>query len=189
MSRTFTHFKWSTSADSSKPYQIRELKALEYIDWNALSDVAAQSRNIHCAVGTQYGIGGRHLVKEIVFDDDVHWIARVRIPAVNFSADENFIPKPVSHSWTANKAAEMQSEIDTMAFLRERTDIPVPQVFKYETTPNNKVGAPYMLMECCFGTCAVDMPDSRSDIPIQFKEKYVTVEAGILVAIFCPKLC
>ena len=188
MSLNFTHFKWSNSADSSKPYQVRESKALEYIDWNALNNVAAQSRNIPCAIGFQYGIGGRHLVREILFDDDIHWIARVRIPPVNFSAKENFVPKPVSHSWTANKAAEMQSEIDTMAFLREHTDIPVPQVFEYETTPNNKVGAPYMLMECCFGTCAVDMPDSRSDIPIQFKEKYVAVEAGILVTIFCTKL-
>src|SRR5436190_17038325 len=120
MSPNFTQFQWPTSADSSKPYQIRESKALKYINWNALNNVAAQSRNIPCTVGSQYGIGGRNLVREVVFDDDVHWIARIRIPAVNFSAEENFIPEPVSHSWTANKAAEMQSEIDTMTFLRER---------------------------------------------------------------------
>ena len=75
----------------------------------------------------------------------------------------------------------MQSEIDTMSFLREYTDIPVPSVFAYDTTASNTVGAPYMFMECVQGTCAMDMPDSMGDIPEQYKTHFIASEASVLV--------
>jgi hypothetical protein len=181
----FTNFKWRTTTGiGSEPYRVRASTALEYIDWHALATAAEESRKIPCKVGEQYGLGGRHVVREILFDDNVHWIGRVSIPSVNFNAEENFVPKPVTHVWTADEAAEMQSEIDTMSFVRERTDIPIPRVFTYDTTATNPVGAPFMLMECVKGTCGMDIPDSFHDIPIQFKDKYYAAEAAILVSIF-----
>lgn len=182
MTRSFTKFNWATISDStSKPYRIRAVKALEYIDWVALRTVATKARNIPCAIGDQYGLGGRHVVREIVFDDDEHWIARVGIPPVNFREDQNHIPAPLRQTWTTDKSREMQSEIDTMSFLRQNTGIPIPRVFVFDATSTNTVGAPYMLMECCMGTCAMDMPDSLGDIPSQYKAKYFASEASILV--------
>jgi hypothetical protein len=180
----FTNFKWTTATDfTSEPYRVRASAALKYIDWDALVEAAEESRKRPCKVGEQYGLGGRHVVREILFDDDVHWIGRVTIPGVNFNAEENFVPKPVTQSWTADKAAEMQSEIDTMSFVREHTDICVPRVFAYDTAATNPVGAPFMLMECVKGTCGMDMPDSLQDIPTQFRGKYYAAEAAILVSI------
>jgi hypothetical protein len=51
-----------------------------------------------------------------------------------------------AHGWTADKAVEMQSEIDTMSFVREHTNISIPRVFASDTTATNPVGAPFMLM-------------------------------------------
>jgi len=184
MSPNFTNFKWNTVTDNtSEPYRVRASKAVEYLDWNALRIAAEEARNIPCTVGDQYGLGGRHVVREIVFDDDVHWIGRVNIPQVNFKAEELYLPNPVHHFWTATHAAEMQSEIDTMSFIREYTDIPIPEVFSYDTSATNPVGAPFMLMECFMGTCAMDMPESFQDIPSRFKLKYFKSEAAILVSV------
>jgi hypothetical protein len=179
----FTNFKWTTASDfTSEPYRVRASSALEQIDWNALAEVAEESRKIPCKVGEQYGLGGRHIVREILFDDGVHWIGRVSIPRVNFNAEENFVPQPVRQSWTADKAAEMQSEIDTMSFVREHTDISIPRVFAYDTTATNPVGAPFMLMECVKGTCGMDMANSLHNIPTHFRGKYYAAEAAILVS-------
>jgi hypothetical protein len=47
-----------------------------------------------------------------------------------------------------------------------------------------------MLMECIKGSCAVDMPDCRQDVPAQVQEKFYAEEAGILVSVRveCSKL-
>ena len=74
----------------------------------------------------------------------------------------------------------MQSEIDTMSFLRENTDIPIPRVFFYDTSATNPVGAPYMFMECIKGDSGMDMP-ARYEIPTQYQAKYIKTEALIVV--------
>ena len=182
MTSKFTNFNWATWTDAtSEPYRVRGSKAVEYIHWGALLTLATETRNIPCEIGEQFGLGGRHVVREIVFDDGEHWIARVGIPPVNHNKEENYIPTPLPSSWAAKDAAMMQSEIDTMSFLREHTDISLPCIFTYDTTATNTVGAPYMLMECVQGTCAVDMPDSRSAIPQEYKTKFYASEASILV--------
>ena len=182
MAPNFTKFKWNNGMDvTSEPYRVRALMALEYINWDALKLEASRVRSVPCHLGNQYGFGGRNVVREIVFDDNVHWIARVKIPGVNFDASESYIPKPVKDSWSATCATEMQSEIDTMSFVRESADIPTPHIFAYDVTATNSVGAPFMLMECYDGTCAMDMPDSFQDIIAQFRHKYYRAEAEILV--------
>jgi hypothetical protein len=148
MSPNFTNFKWNSFEESpSEPYRVRATKAVEYIDWSALRTIAAEARNIGCNIGEQYGLGGCHVVREVVFEDDVHWIARVSIPSVNFKPEENYIPAPLCQTWTALRAANMQSEIDTMAFIHEHTSIPVPRVFTYDTTATNRARAPYTYVD------------------------------------------
>jgi hypothetical protein len=75
----------------------------------------------------------------------------------------------------------MQSEIDTV-YVSEFTDSPIPRIFVFDVTATNSVGAPYMLMECCKGTCGMDMPDSFADITPQFRDKYYNEEGAILVS-------
>ena len=79
MEHKFTKFTWHTEAgywSEEKKTGIR--KFIEFVDWNALGRIASEIRNVPCSVGEQYGMGGRNVVREIVFDDDVHWIGRVR---------------------------------------------------------------------------------------------------------------
>jgi hypothetical protein len=177
MSPNFTTFKWNNFADSpSEPYRVRATKAVEYIDWNALCTIAAEARNIGCNIGEQHGLGGCHVVREVVFEDDVHWIARVSIPSVNFKPEDNYIPPPLCQTWTALRVADMQSEIDTMAFIHEHTSIPVPPVVAYDTTATGRARAPYMLMELIHGNCTVDMPNCRQDVPAHVKEDFYSAE-------------
>ena len=184
MAPTFTNFIWNTpTTSSSEPYRVRASKALEYIDWDTLALKASQTRNgVPCQVGVQFGFGGRHVVREIVFDDDTHWIARVSIRGVNFNHTEQYIPKCLSETWSSTREAEMQSEIDTVSYVSEFTDIPIPRIFAFDVTATNSVGAPYMLIECFKGTCGMDMPDSFADITPQFRDKYYNAEGAILVS-------
>lgn len=39
-----------------------------------------------------------------------------------------------------------ESEVATMAYLRERTDVPVPVVYHYDSNPFNRLGGEYILM-------------------------------------------
>ena len=79
MEHKYTNFTWHTEArywSEEKKMGIR--KFIEFVDWNALGRIASEIRKVPYSVGEQYGTGGRNVVREIVFDDDVHWIGRVR---------------------------------------------------------------------------------------------------------------
>lgn len=90
---------------------------------------------VTCAVNTSsFANGMVHIVLEISFSDGVYWVARIRHRQVH-----------------AKSAAILLSEIATMKTLKERTSIPVPQVFAYELSSSNPVGYPYILMECLEG--------------------------------------
>ena len=128
-------------------------------------------------------------MREIVFEDDVHWIARVLLPEVNPDASEKYVPKPVGFGWTkeqhAENAAKMQSEVDTMCYIREMTDVPVPTVFFAETGVDNLVGAPYMFMECIRGNSGMDMP-GEFKVPRKYGDKFLTSEAEMMVLYLSP---
>jgi len=177
----FTNFRWQSNQSHIKDESlVHWRKCIEFIRWDALNDAAERLRNMPCKFGQQYGFGARHVVRELVFDDDVHWIARVNLPERNPRTQENNLSNPISFYWTPASAAVMQSEIDTMAFVREYTDIPVPHVFFYNITPADPVGAPYMFMECIKGNSAMDMP-ARYEVPAQYQAKYRDAEASIVV--------
>ena len=180
----FTKFRWPVNESNIKDeYIAREKACLEYICWEALNVVAEKLRNTPCQAGEQYRFGARHVVREFVFEDDVHWIARVNLPETNLAAEDNYIPKPISSTWTSEAAAAMQSELDTMSFLRANTDIPIPIVFFSDTSATNPVGAPYVFMECIQGNSGMDLPGG-CEIPTKYRAKYLEAEASIIVTIF-----
>lgn len=39
-----------------------------------------------------------------------------------------------------------ESEVATMRYLREHTDVPVPEVYQYDANPYNRLGGEYILM-------------------------------------------
>jgi hypothetical protein len=74
--------------------------------------------------------GTENIVWEVSFSDGVSWIAKIRYRPVGPSSRE-----------------DMLSEIAAMKTVKERTSVPVPQVFAYDVSPTNSVGYPYMLVE------------------------------------------
>src|ERR1700685_829231 len=119
----FTKFRWQANESNTKgEYIAREKACMEYICWEALNVVFQKLRNTPCKFGEQSRFGARHVVRDFVFEDDVHWIARVNLPETNLAAEDNYIPRPISSSWTPEAAAAMQSELDPMSFLRKNTD-------------------------------------------------------------------
>jgi len=128
-------------------------------------------------------------VREIVFDDDVHWIARVQLPEVNPHASEKYMPNPVGFGWTKEQhvenAAKMQSEVDTMCYIREMTDVPVPRVFFAEMAVDNPFGVLYMFMECIKGNSGMDML-REFKVPRKYGDKFLAAEAAMMVLYLSP---
>lgn len=78
--------------------------------------------------------GGQNCHVDIEFDDEVTWIARIRL-------DDPLLPP------SATQAYIFLSEVATLEFLA-RTRVPAPHVYSYELeSPGNAVGTSYILME------------------------------------------
>lgn len=80
-------------------------------------------------------MGGQNCHADIVFDDCVTWIARLRLEAPH-------LPPPPVQDYI------FMSEVATLEFLSRNTRVPTPRVYCYEPTSSaNTVGASYVLMD------------------------------------------
>jgi aminoglycoside phosphotransferase (APT) family kinase protein len=74
---------------------------------------------------------------------------------------------------TERLAKRLKNEVDAMALVRERTKIPVPQVFGYEIDDRNLTGAAFILIEFLPRNVAMDADGGyethHSEIPCQYK--------------------
>ena len=91
--------------------------------------VSALQGGHDCTMSDKYAHGMYNVVVEFVFPDRF-CIARISMYAL-----------------TENKQRAMDSEVQTMKFVAANTNIPVPQVYTYDTSAANAFGAPFMLME------------------------------------------
>ncbi|KID94310.1 Protein kinase-like domain protein, partial [Metarhizium majus ARSEF 297] len=125
-----------------------------HTEWDALLDITKQLSGDQTSVYEgNFHAGGRHIVRRIKLTERGElWLARIPIicgPPV---------PEPDSSWWTSGKQFTMESEIATMKFISQSTDIPVPRVFAYNTgLEKNPVGLPYLLMECIEGNMLYDL--------------------------------
>ena len=87
---------------------------------------------IECDVVNPPLCGSFHIVFPIKFADGVKWM--LKIPA-NGDRFESIA------------AASMASEAHTMQMLKRETGIPVPAVYAFDTTPQNAIRSPFILME------------------------------------------
>lgn len=129
-----------------------EESELTYVhtDWDALK-VEAKTLNggRECEYEGRYHQGGRHIVRRLLFADGDQWLARVPIMQTLFNPFEEGV---MEWSWGIKEKHEMESEIATMTYVREHTQIPIPHVFGYNLRlAENPVNFPYILMECLKG--------------------------------------
>ncbi|WEW61271.1 hypothetical protein PRK78_006761 [Emydomyces testavorans] len=102
------------------------------IHLDELCEAAARCRDgIPCCLGPHI-IGGFNVVYELIFSDEIVWMARIPLPYNCFQ------PEEVSASYAA-----------TLRYLKKFSTIPVPEVFAYnaQSNPENLVNATYILME------------------------------------------
>lgn len=124
--------------DSHQQHLVRE--CTKAIKWDALLQYASRLKDgMKCHVLPQSTMGGCPLAYLIHFDDGTHWIAR-------FPLDPPTTPS----------ARELQTEVDTMALIRDRTELPLPRVFGFDTQQESGVWIPFMLMEYLPGIVAMD---------------------------------
>ncbi|KAK3370624.1 hypothetical protein B0H63DRAFT_504076 [Podospora didyma] len=148
------------------------------INWSALKNRALESQRAQwkesstpppfstCAFLPHHNVGGLHFFRLLEFDDGERWVARIQL-----------------HGGTQESSERLVHEVDTLFLIRERTHIPVPRVFGYETEPSNRVSLPYFLMEFVPGSTAMDAFGGwdvhRGEIPRQHKDFFCQQVAKI----------
>ncbi|KAH7319170.1 hypothetical protein BKA65DRAFT_513916 [Rhexocercosporidium sp. MPI-PUGE-AT-0058] len=137
---------------SAEEYEVRDElhnRATSFassIKWDVLELCATKLRQgISCHVGENYSVGHFNMVRKLTFQDGVSWVARFRLPELKAVFGERE---------TLDVERCMKAEIATMALLKTRTSIPVPEVFQYDVSANNELGAPYILMSYINGNAA-----------------------------------
>ncbi|KAF2809512.1 uncharacterized protein BDZ99DRAFT_388052 [Mytilinidion resinicola] len=126
-------------------------RELGEVNWPALVDYALIKKQtmlgdpempIACQLADKYNAGGRNVLRLLSFSDDTKWIVRLRRRGGELKSSD----------WELR----FHSEVATMRFLAEKTRIRVPQVYAYETSELNPVGAAFILMEFLDGINAID---------------------------------
>ena len=136
----FGGYKWDGILSFYRPKQTHAFH--DSIDWGALCQYASKLNNHEpCSMDPQITMGGCNLIRIINFANDTRWIARLRMLSGDAKANEA-------------SARVLQEEVAFMQLVKERTSIPVPTVFGYIADPQNKIGAPVMLIECLLGNTA-----------------------------------
>jgi aminoglycoside phosphotransferase (APT) family kinase protein len=77
--------------------------------------------------------GGYNLIHVIEFEDGIKYV--IRVPAVGWGA-----------RWTENASNAFRSQVLTMRAIKDKTSMPIPEVYDFDTTQSNLIGAPYMVM-------------------------------------------
>ncbi|KAJ5251282.1 hypothetical protein N7489_001692 [Penicillium chrysogenum] len=146
---------WKTDIDNDKE--------VPKINWTALQEFVINLRNSksekpttrNCHIHEKYNLGGLHLARILEFDDGMKWIARIQL-----------------HKLTSELEKRLFHEISTLSILHEQTDVPVPEVYGYETNPD-LIGRAFMIMQFIPGNTGTDFTGFCSkDIPPQFQAKF-----------------
>ncbi|KAG5350034.1 hypothetical protein C0989_000554 [Termitomyces sp. Mn162] len=135
--------------------QISQVKKKEWVDLQGLVSCATthlatspESFGPSCASISLLGRGSYNAVYKLEFSDGTRLAA-----SLSNLDEETFDPKA------------KRSEIETMKFVRESglyPDIPVPEIFAWDTTFTNPACAPYVLMELISGRALANDLDDLS---------------------------
>lgn len=169
--------RWSSISDlmrSDSPMAKGLEDMLAEVDLEGLRSIASGLRDGRaCTISEKYTCGAYNLVFEIIFDDGVSWIARLRSASPMQAVSQEFVFESPTY-----KQHVMESEIATMEYIREHTTIPVPKVYAFETTSQNPAKLPYILMECIHGWRA---PPRLQDLPAPVLHKIMDQLAEVLI--------
>jgi hypothetical protein len=168
--KTFSGYQWTYfSSLQQGPLRSRAESFLASVDWVALREYAAAERKgIDCSLLPDIGLGYNHMVRIVEFTDGVRWVARLRLPSL-------------AGCYSAEAALKTKSdcEFHTISLLRQRTNLPIPEVYAYEGRSDCSVKAPFMLMDCLEGNVGMDL---GMEIPPEHKQAFLNGLAKIHVS-------
>lgn len=124
------HEQIQTVLSTANFQQLQKVALLARISQDKITDPG-----LSCTADpSSFTYGFNNVVLKVSFSDHVYWLAKIQHILVDASqANEN--------------AIDLLSEIATMRTAKDRTSIPVPQVFTFNVSPSNEFGYPYILME------------------------------------------
>ncbi|EEB96181.1 hypothetical protein MPER_04729, partial [Moniliophthora perniciosa FA553] len=96
------------------------------VDRRVLKDVVREKTNVEVARIEFLSSGTFHKAYLVTLADRVQLVARVA---------RRFMPR-----------LKTASEVATMQYLRENTNVPVPMIYHYDSNPFNRLGGEYILM-------------------------------------------
>ncbi|KAG9311592.1 hypothetical protein JVU11DRAFT_7801 [Chiua virens] len=134
------------------------------VDRRVLKDIVREKT--HCEVGRIIFLssGTFHKAYLITLADTRQLVARVA---------RRFMPR-----------LKTQSEVATMQYLRERTSIPVPDIYFYDSNPFNRLGGEYILMSKASGIPLGRVYHSMSNEQLKILFKNV---ASIIIPLFAQR--
>ena len=90
---------------------------------------------VTCTLNPTPLCGSYHILYLITFTDNTTWL--FKFPGTGYSP-----------TWTPAHARKLRSEAMTMKYIKKRTTkLPVPEVYGFDESVENIVGAPYIAME------------------------------------------
>lgn len=105
-----TSGKYTAEITTSEKLRARTDRFVASISWNAVTAAASRARaGIRCQLGDAIVTGHFNLVRQIVFEDRVNWIVRMRLPP---------LPSVFGHREALDIENIMRSEIATTKLLR-----------------------------------------------------------------------
>ena len=143
-------------------------ETLKHIRLEKLETLASEYRlGIPCRVNmTKFTFGGRNVIYEVEFDDEIIWIARIRV---------------YEAAYQTSRDLSLDSEAATLRYIKAHTScVPVPEVYEFDSQYNNPVGSPYMFMEAMKGHQLVG-GGLKDFIPDPFKPKVYHQLANIIL--------
>ena len=170
-SHRFEGYKWAVVSEAYSEdnlYRHWVQSFFDNINWTALCQFASKLNNgKDCIADPQWTIGGRHLIRIIQFHDGTRWIARLRMTTSQSEEERSRL---------------VQREVDCLQFVKERTTVPVPMIHGYITSPQNEIGAPFILMECFPGNTGVDLNGNEAHgVPSKHKSSFYEEMARLQV--------
>jgi hypothetical protein len=113
--------------------------------------------------------GSYHAIFPIKFQDEVRWI--LKVPAVG-----------TRHHFDSSSAAALRSEALTMRLIRKSTSIPVPEIFAFNSSLDNELGVPFILMSFADGVSAYDVWFDKTIAPGELQARRTQILADLAAA-------
>jgi aminoglycoside phosphotransferase (APT) family kinase protein len=108
------------------------------------------------------------MVRILEFGDGKRLVARLRMPPLH----DNGVSDDIV-------ATRINCEMNAMFLVRQKTDVPIPQIYAFETTSHNAVKAPFMLMDCLDGNVGMDL---GMQVPVKHQKSFFKSLAKIHVS-------